>query len=248
MTVLISITSAQAAEDFSPGSFELPPHPRFTAFRQSLLAEQAALIAGTTFAASFLAYRLVDTPLGVDGSAGALGPASQWISDIGNYLPFALPVGFFAAGQFFEKGSLERSEAFKTAQELAEAIALTYGTTIGLKYAVGRTRPNGQDDASFPSGHASMAFAAAGVLAQRFPWYVGVPSVAFASAVGFTRLDLGKHYLSDVAVGAGLGLFFATTVHLYHSNLSFMAHKPSQQTVVPMVAKNILGLSFTGTF
>jgi undecaprenyl-diphosphatase len=59
---------------------------------------------------------------------------------------------------------------------------------------------------SFPSGHTSSAFSTATSLTLAFPkWYVAIPAFSYAGAVGYSRLDLGVHYPSDVLAGALLG-------------------------------------------
>ncbi|PUZ19440.1 PAP2 family protein [Chitinophaga costaii] len=59
---------------------------------------------------------------------------------------------------------------------------------------------------SFPSGHTSSAFSSGVTLARAYPhWYIIVPSLVWASAVGYSRMYLGVHYPSDVATGALLG-------------------------------------------
>lgn len=61
---------------------------------------------------------------------------------------------------------------------------------------------------SFPSGHASAAFAVATVMARRYGGrHRWVPWVAYgaAGAVGFSRLTLSAHFPSDVFMGAALG-------------------------------------------
>jgi undecaprenyl-diphosphatase len=57
---------------------------------------------------------------------------------------------------------------------------------------------------SFPSGHATAAFTAAVLLADRRPgpWY------ALATIVAGSRVYVGMHHASDVVVGAGFGLAF----------------------------------------
>ncbi len=95
------------------------------------------------------------------------------------------------------------------------------------KFAVGRERPTKTDnafifkpmsgDASFPSGHTTVAFAAATVLAEQYPsWAVIVPSYAFAAAVGFSRLYANQHWSSDVVAGAVLGTTVAHSIRLWH--------------------------------
>jgi membrane-associated phospholipid phosphatase len=59
---------------------------------------------------------------------------------------------------------------------------------------------------SFPSGHTSDAFATATSLSIAFPkWYVIAPSFLWACSVGYSRMDLGVHYPSDVMAGAIIG-------------------------------------------
>lgn len=66
---------------------------------------------------------------------------------------------------------------------------------------------------SFPSGHTSDAFAIATIVSLLFPKRVVIISMfIWATLVGYSRLDLGVHYPSDVlggaAIGAGSSLFF----------------------------------------
>lgn len=61
---------------------------------------------------------------------------------------------------------------------------------------------------AFPSGHASMTFAVAGVfylVGHRYRWHMGL----FASYVAFSRVYLNVHYFTDIAGGAALGLLVA---------------------------------------
>ena len=64
---------------------------------------------------------------------------------------------------------------------------------------------------SFPSGHAATAFGtAAALLVVDFP--LGLATTVFALAVVWARLELYRHYPSDVVVGAGIGLYFGLMV------------------------------------
>ena len=85
-----------------------------------------------------------------------------------------------------------------------------------LKYSINRKRPfetypdieklTGGGSPSFPSGHTSEAFALATSLTLAYPkYYVIVPAFAWAAAVGYSRMDLGVHYPSDVLMGAVIG-------------------------------------------
>jgi len=59
--------------------------------------------------------------------------------------------------------------------------------------------------ASFPSGHATTAFALATVLSQWYPRWT-VTWLALAAVVGWSRIALGSHFPSDVLGGAVLGV------------------------------------------
>jgi undecaprenyl-diphosphatase len=60
------------------------------------------------------------------------------------------------------------------------------------------------DRFSFPSGHSMNAWAIATVLTLAFP-ALGSLCCAFALSVGISRIVLGQHFLSDVAVGSVMG-------------------------------------------
>ena len=60
---------------------------------------------------------------------------------------------------------------------------------------------------SFPSGHTIEAFSVATIIARRYRNHRWVPYAAYglASVVGFSRLSLSVHFLSDVFMGGALG-------------------------------------------
>ena len=63
--------------------------------------------------------------------------------------------------------------------------------------------------ASFPSAHASRAFAVAAIVAIRTSHRYGVTSLAIASLIGLSRVCLGVHWPTDVLAGALLGAALA---------------------------------------
>jgi membrane-associated phospholipid phosphatase len=113
--------------------------------------------------------------------------------------------------------------------DLIRAQALNGLITASLKVAVDRTRPDGGHWA-FPSGHTSATFASASTLHAHYGWRVGVPAYAVAGFVAWTRARDGKHWLSDVAFGAAIGVVAGRTVASKHG-------KPSRVTITPAPTK-----------
>lgn len=116
---------------------------------------------------------------------------------------------------------------WKIGLQYAETIALAYGAKELCKLLVSRPRPymyfegapqeeieNGDWDASFISGHATLSFAAASftsfLFCQYFPdsnWKIPVilSSYALATTTSVLRLASGNHFLTDVLCGAVIG-------------------------------------------
>ncbi len=90
---------------------------------------------------------------------------------------------------------------------------------------------NWSPDSSFPSGHATSAFALYGFLAfsaRRGKLWVGLLCFGLAFLVAFSRMYLLYHFLRDVTVGAGLGLCLAAIVYLLQNRLFPNAYKLDQ--------------------
>ena len=88
---------------------------------------------------------------------------------------------------------------------LAASLLSSHIVTPILKQAIPRKRPNGGDE-SFPSNHATQAFAVASVVAAHYDqWWVDATAYGLAGAVGYARMHHNAHYLSDVVGGAVIG-------------------------------------------
>jgi hypothetical protein len=90
----------------------------------------------------------------------------------------------------------------------AEAVVATDLITMALKKAVREKRPHSDAHDSFPSGHTSVAFAMATVVADYKPKYRWLAYGA-ASVVGWSRVESGAHRWREVVAGAALGHFVA---------------------------------------
>jgi membrane-associated phospholipid phosphatase len=81
-----------------------------------------------------------------------------------------------------------------------------------------------------------VSFASATVLQQHFGWKVGVPAYALASYVALSRVQMKRHYLSDVAFGAALGVAAGRTITIGRSK---------QLQLQPMVTDGGGGVQFS---
>ncbi|MDG3086497.1 phosphatase PAP2 family protein [Vibrio hannami] len=92
--------------------------------------------------------------------------------------------------------------------EGAKQQAYTLGSTIAIvqtgKFAVGRTRPNKSNTASYPSGHTAAAVSGASFLYNRYGPAWGLPAYAAATFVGASRVHGNRHFADDVLAGGGI--------------------------------------------
>lgn len=110
--------------------------------------------------------------------------------------------------------------------DLLRAQIVTSILTTGVKYATQRERPDGSNNHSFPSGHASITFATATVIERHLGWRMSVLGYGVASYVAASRLHDNRHYLSDVVFGAAVGAIGGRTVTQHGRNEWGMAPVP----------------------
>jgi membrane-associated phospholipid phosphatase len=134
--------------------------------------------------------------------------------------------------------------------------AISYGTmaiTINiLKRAIHEQRPDLSDYNSFPSGHTATAFAGAELFHQELKYSHPILSYAafpIAVGVGSFRMLNNKHYLSDVLVGAGIGILSTKLAYgIYHPQLN--NHKESKLSLnfSPTKVMGESGFALSGRF
>lgn len=120
-----------------------------------------------------------------------------------------------------------------------------------LKKTVKETRPDNSDSNSFPSGHTATAFTGAELFHQELKYSHPILSYAafpIAAGVGVYRMLNNKHYLSDVLVGAGIGILSAKFAYsVYHPPIKNKASK-STFNLRPTYLYGRTGLTFAGSF
>lgn len=97
-------------------------------------------------------------------------------------------------------------------RDAAESLIDATVVVTGLKYAVGRERPDGSNNQSFPSGHAITAFCIAPVVMKYWGVQAGLEAYALGTVTAFARVEGYHHYLSDVIAGATLGIVIGNAV------------------------------------
>lgn len=168
-------------------------------------------------------------------------------SNAEDYLQYAPGIFMLGCAQL----GLKPEHNFKY-RAIAAGISYVSTTIIvhALKNITHETRPDGSNSHSFPSGHTTFAFTGAELLHQELKnsqpilSYAGYPIAAF---VGYQRIVNNKHYLSDVAVGAGIGLLVTKLTYRYFKPLqkpqNFSKNYHTQLNFTPTVINGYSGFS-----
>ncbi len=106
-------------------------------------------------------------------------------------------------------------------------------------------RPDNSKNNSFPSGHTATAFVGAELIWQEYKdksiWY-GIAGYGVAAGTGFFRMYNDKHWLSDVAMGAGIGIL---STKIAYWVLALTDHKLAQPKSNYAVVPGYNGKQFT---
>ncbi|MEM7099513.1 MAG: phosphatase PAP2 family protein [Pseudomonadota bacterium] len=178
-------------------------------------------------------------PLVAAGALVAADVDEQWSEDLADEQPLfgsdaedtSDTLRDVATGAYVLTALLAPSES---AADKFRGLSLGAGTMVvdgivnqGLKDLSGRERPDGSNDESFPSGHASKAasrtnMAIRNLQHMQLPQWAshttswGLRGVAFAT--GLARVEARKHHLSDVLAGYAFGNFVANFMERAFNN------------------------------
>lgn len=132
--------------------------------------------------------------LGAPACAGSA--ASNW-NAASEVLAIGLPLA--AAGYSY---AVQDTEGL---QQLGWSVGSAYLATKLIKTAIPVHRPDGSGNDSFPSGHATVAFAAARAMDVRYGGHYNAWLYGAAVATGVARVQSGQHRWGDVVAGGLVG-------------------------------------------
>lgn len=138
---------------------------------------------------------------------------NMYIDDYLQYAPTALVYGLNISGVKGKNAVVEETILLIKSELLMSAVVYTLKNTTNVQ------RPDHSTYNSFPSGHTAQAFVAATFLHKEFGhksiWY-SIGGYCIATTVGVMRVIGNRHWLSDVFVGAGIGILSTELAYATH--------------------------------
>jgi PAP2 superfamily len=171
-------------------------------------------------------------------------------TQLDNYLQYAPAVAVYALNAV----GIHGANNFRDRTIIYGMSNLFLGIAVyGGKNLTGEARPDGSNSASFPSGHAATAFAAAEFLRQEYknmsPLY-GIAGYAAAALTGYLRVSNNKHWAGDVVAGAGVGIISTKLAYWIYPVIKRKLFKDREVTtvVMPTYQNGSFGLGLTHHF
>ena len=137
---------------------------------------------------------------------------------------------------------------------IATSYTIMAVTVLGLKGVTDVDRPDGTTSDSFPSGHTAVAFVGAEFLMQEYKhksvWY-GIAGYAVAAGTGIFRMINNRHWLTDVAAGAGIGILSTKIAYWIHPLITktfFKNETKATGIILPIYDGQNYGLGMAVTF
>jgi len=170
---------------------------------------------------------------------------NSFYSNLDDYARYAPVVQLYAADIL---GAQSKHHWFDQTKNLVLSSIISNGATTLLKKSIHKYRPGGSTHAnSFPSGHTTTAFTTATVLYEEFKNtnpILAYSGYLFAVSTGSLRIANNMHYLSDVLVGAGIGIIATKLVYHFDHLIAWNPFKKSSGIAFAPQYHNDNGLGF----
>jgi len=174
----------------------------------------------------------------------------QGRTKIDNILPFLAPGAVYILNWSQVQG---KHNFMDRTVLLGTSAAITGVLIYSTKYSVKRDRPDESGSESFPSMHTAIAFMGAEFLRQEFGdqsiWY-GIAGYTFATGTGLLRMYNNRHWFSDVAAGAGIGILSTKIAYWIYPEIRklYAGTKLDGFQFMPFLSSNDFGVSITARF
>lgn len=138
-----------------------------------------------------------------------MGSTSEYGNLAGQMYPSILYMAGMQAYSYFA----EDPEAYEFAKVMLKSTLYSSLVTATLKATIREPRPGDPSDkASFPSAHATRAFAFAATVNELHGSSFGIPAYMMATAVAYSRMNDNRHYVHDVLAGAAIGASYGISI------------------------------------
>ena len=210
--------------------------------------KKVAIFTGVAVGVGFADEPIQKQALSWRNSSSTVRNVGKYISNFGGlYELYSLGglglYGVVAKNQKIKTTTLLASQAYITGALLESVVKTLSGRTRPSAYfpnteaepsfkgpfvASLRDKDGRKTNSSFPSGHTTVAFAAATVFAKEYAHSAVVPIISYSAAtlIGLSRITENKHWASDVLVGGFLGyLTGRQVVNNYHRFAKIQNHE-----------------------
>ena len=171
--------------------------------------------------------------------------------ELDTYFEYGMPV--LAYGLGFIPGIEARNNHLDRTLAMATSALIMKGSVELMKNTIPVRRPRG-DMRSFPSGHTAVTMMSAHIMYKEYkdvsPW-ICVGGYLMATTTGALRIVNRAHWLSDVVMGAGIGLLSVEVGYMllpvWH-NIFGIESREQCFAAVPMIGTKSLGLGIVYQF
>lgn len=164
-----------------------------------------------------------------------------------DYAQYSPMISVYALNLFGVKGL----HNFKDRTIILATSYLIMGATVNvLKNSIREERPDHSSYNSFPSGHTATAFMGAEFLRREYndvsPW-IGVGGYLVAAGTGYFRLQNNRHWITDISMGAGIGIISTEIAYWLfpYTKKIFKKRKKMSIVALPKYDGKTIGLGLT---